>query len=137
MSYQPIMQSIALKMVGTLEDAEDIVQDTFEKWLKIDANKILNTKAYLMRSVSNNSLQFLTSLKQKVSLNSSNSGDHFDIEDHHQAKSFFDFDMESRRPRPDPMSSLMAAENEQPVPCAGILFENGFENVLVPDLSTK
>ena len=45
--------------------------------------------------------------------------------------------MESRRPRPDPMSALMAAENEQPVPCAGILFENGFENVLVPDLSTK
>ncbi|MDH5610800.1 MAG: RNA polymerase subunit sigma, partial [Cyclobacteriaceae bacterium] len=59
--YQPLLYSIALRMVGTLEDAEDIVQDTFEKWLSIDVESIHNTKAYLVRSVRNNCLQFLNS----------------------------------------------------------------------------
>ena len=95
-SYQPVLHSIALKMVGRLEDAEDIVQDTFEKWLKIDANKIQNTKAYLIKSVSNNSLQFLTSLKQRVSFNSGIPDDDFEIEDKHQTGSVFNFDLEAQ-----------------------------------------
>ena len=67
--YQPVLHSVALKMVGTLEDAEDIVQDTFEKWLHIDQSKIQNTKAYLIKSVSNNSLQFLNSLRHRLTRN--------------------------------------------------------------------
>ena len=45
--------------------------------------------------------------------------------------------MESWSARPDPMNAVMDADKVQPVPWAGILFENGFENVWVPDLSTK
>lgn len=57
--YQPLLTSIAFKMVGSLQDAEDIVQDTFLKWLTIDQKKIDNTKAYLVRAVTNNSLNHL------------------------------------------------------------------------------
>ncbi len=64
--YRPLLYSIALKMVGTLEDAEDIVQDTFEKWLKIDHRKVENVKAYLIKSVSNNCLSFLNSFWSQV-----------------------------------------------------------------------
>ena len=46
-------------------DAEDIVQDTFVKWLSIDQTKIQNTKAYLIKSVTNNCLNHLNSLKRK------------------------------------------------------------------------
>ena len=35
-TYHPLLRSIALRIVGSIEDAEDIVQDTFEKWLSID-----------------------------------------------------------------------------------------------------
>ncbi len=63
--YQPILRSIALKMVGSIQDAEDIVQDTFLKWLTIDHEKINNTKAYLIRSVTNNCINHLNSFKEK------------------------------------------------------------------------
>ena len=63
--YQPLLQAIALKMVGSWEDAQDIVQDTFEKWLTIDQEKIQNTKAYLIRTVTNNCINHLNSFKKK------------------------------------------------------------------------
>ncbi|WP_255518078.1 sigma-70 family RNA polymerase sigma factor [Fulvivirga sp. M361] len=63
--YQPMLHSIALKMVGSLHDAEDIVQETFLKWLTIEKEKIINTKAYLIRSVTNNCINHLEALKRK------------------------------------------------------------------------
>lgn len=63
--YHPLLQAIAYKMLGSLADAEDIVQDTFLKWLTIDPEKINNTKAYLVRAVTNNCINHLNALKQK------------------------------------------------------------------------
>jgi len=63
--YHPLLQSIALKMVGSLADAEDIVQDTFFKWLTVDQAKIKNPKSYLVRAVTNNCLNHLEALKRK------------------------------------------------------------------------
>jgi RNA polymerase sigma-70 factor (ECF subfamily) len=60
-----MLQAIALRMVGCLADAEDIVQDTFVKWLTADRERIVNTKAYLIRSVMNNCLNHLNSLKER------------------------------------------------------------------------
>ncbi len=48
-----------------MADAEDIVQDTYLKWLSIDQNKILNTKAYLIKAVTNNCLNHINSLRRK------------------------------------------------------------------------
>ena len=63
--YQPILQSIAYNFVRCKQDAEDIVQDTFLKWLSVDHSKIQNTKAYLIASVTNNCLNHINSLKRK------------------------------------------------------------------------
>lgn len=63
--YQPLLQSIAFRMLGCMQDAEDMVQDTFLKYLSVDTEKIQNTKAYLIRSVTNNCLNHINSLKQK------------------------------------------------------------------------
>lgn len=52
-------------MVGSLADAEDIVQDTFMKWLSIDHQKIQNTKAYLVKAVTNNCINHLNSILKK------------------------------------------------------------------------
>lgn len=60
-----MLYSVALKMVNSFADAEDIVQETFLKWLTIDKKNILNTKSYLVKAVTNNCLNHLESLKKK------------------------------------------------------------------------
>ncbi|MBS1487794.1 MAG: sigma-70 family RNA polymerase sigma factor [Bacteroidetes bacterium] len=63
--YQPLLHTIAYNLVRCKEDAEDIVQETFMKWLSIDQKKIENTKAYLIRAVTNNCLNHINSLRKK------------------------------------------------------------------------
>lgn len=63
--YQPMLQTIAYNLVRCKHDAEDIVQETFAKWLTIDHQKIENTKAYLIKAVTNNCLTHLQSLRKK------------------------------------------------------------------------
>jgi len=63
--YQPMLHSIAYNLVRCKEDAEDIVQETFIKWLSVDQQKIENTKAYLIKAVTNNCLNHLSSLRKK------------------------------------------------------------------------
>ncbi|MCX8489825.1 MAG: sigma-70 family RNA polymerase sigma factor [Cyclobacteriaceae bacterium] len=63
--YQPMLHSIAYNLLRCKADAEDIVQDTFVKWLSIDTTKIQNTKAYLIKAVTNNCLNHLNALKRK------------------------------------------------------------------------
>jgi len=63
--YQPLLHSIAYRLVRCQADAEDIVQETFLRWLTIDQQKIENTKAYLIKAVTNNCLSHLETLKRK------------------------------------------------------------------------
>lgn len=63
--YQPMLHSIAYNLLRCKADAEDIVQDTLLKWLTIDQAKIENTKAYLIKAVTNNCLNHLNALKRK------------------------------------------------------------------------
>jgi RNA polymerase sigma factor (sigma-70 family) len=63
--YQPLLHTIAMNILKCKADAEDIVQDTFLKWLSTERTHIQNTKAYLIKSVTNNALSHLSSLKKK------------------------------------------------------------------------
>ena len=63
--YQPLLQTIAYNLVRCREDAEDIVQETFVKWLVAEQDKIENTKAYLIKAVTNNCINHLNSIKRK------------------------------------------------------------------------
>lgn len=63
--YQPLLHRIAYNLVRCNADAEDIVQETFLRWLTIDQQKIENTKAYLIKAVTNNCLSHLETLKRK------------------------------------------------------------------------
>lgn len=63
--YQPTLQSIAYRMLGSIADAEDAVQDAFVKWLTIDTSKVENAKAYLITMVTNACLNILQSKKNK------------------------------------------------------------------------
>lgn len=63
--YQPLMHQIAYNLLRCKADAEDIVQDTFIKWLSAEQEKIENTKAYLIKAVTNNCLNHLNKLRRK------------------------------------------------------------------------
>lgn len=54
-----------MRMLRCKADAEDVVQETFIKWLSQEQEKIKNTKAYLVRAVTNNCINHLQSLHQK------------------------------------------------------------------------
>jgi RNA polymerase sigma factor (sigma-70 family) len=63
--YQPLLVTIANNLVRCKQDAEDIVQETFIKWLTIDTSKVENTKAYLIKAVTNSCLNHLQSFRKK------------------------------------------------------------------------
>jgi RNA polymerase sigma factor (sigma-70 family) len=63
--YQPTLQAIAMRMLHCKADAEDVVQETFIKWLSQEQEKINNTKAYLIRAVKNNCINHLNAIKRK------------------------------------------------------------------------
>lgn len=54
-----------MRLLKCKADAEDIVQETFIKWLNAEHEKIQNTKAYLIKAVTNNCLNHLDTLKRK------------------------------------------------------------------------
>jgi RNA polymerase sigma factor (sigma-70 family) len=63
--YQPTLQAIAMRMLRCKADAEDVVQETFIKWLNAEHEKIKNTKAYLIAAVTNNCINHLKALQKK------------------------------------------------------------------------
>jgi RNA polymerase sigma-70 factor (ECF subfamily) len=62
-SLRPYLFKIAYNMIGTIEEAEDIVQDVAEKWLKTTRADVKSLKAYLGRMVVNQSINRLNELK--------------------------------------------------------------------------
>lgn len=63
--YTPQLQRIAFQMLGSMADAEDVVHDTFARWLANGPQKISNTQAYLVRSLKNNCLNYLEAFNRK------------------------------------------------------------------------
>lgn len=92
--YQPLLHQIAMRMVGSMADAEDIVQDTFLKWLTIGNEKIENTKAYLITAVTNNCINHLNAIKRKKDecLHNIHASE---LIDWYREKEFFKFDIEN------------------------------------------
>ncbi|EMR04186.1 sigma-70 family RNA polymerase sigma factor [Cesiribacter andamanensis] len=86
--YHPLLLSIAQRMVKNMMDAEDIVQDTFLKFLSQPPKTIENLKAYLVRAVVNNCLNHLKRLKQ-------NAEELLDPLLHAQWTSYFDFNIQT------------------------------------------
>jgi RNA polymerase sigma-70 factor (ECF subfamily) len=55
-TLRPLLTTYAYNILGSVEEAKDIVQDAFINFMKIDKTKIENTRAYLVRSVINLSI---------------------------------------------------------------------------------
>jgi RNA polymerase sigma-70 factor (ECF subfamily) len=60
-----LLFSMAYNMLGNVEEAEDIVHETFLKWMDIDSGTIIHAKAYLVKIVTNKCINFLNSSRLK------------------------------------------------------------------------
>ena len=65
LEYRSFLFSVAYNMLGAVADAEDIVQDTYEKWLTIDQDQVKHPKSYLVKIVTNKCINQLNKLKRE------------------------------------------------------------------------
>lgn len=63
--YRNLLFSVAYRILGTAEDAEDAVQDAWVKWTAADRSQVADQKAYLVRIVSNVALDRLRSAQAR------------------------------------------------------------------------
>lgn len=61
--FKPLLFSIGYRMLGSISEAEDIIQETFLKAYQINDEKIVNKKAYLCKIMTNRCLDALKSAR--------------------------------------------------------------------------
>lgn len=64
-AYKPLLFSIAYRMLGTIADAEDIVQDAFAAAHTLQQDDVRNMKAYLCKLTMNRCLNELKSARKR------------------------------------------------------------------------
>ncbi len=62
--YKPLLSRIAYRILGTLTDAEEIVQDVFVELETKSVDHILNVRAYLLKMVTNRCINLLKSARR-------------------------------------------------------------------------
>jgi RNA polymerase sigma-70 factor (ECF subfamily) len=62
---RPLLFSVAYRLTGSVADAEDVVQDAWLRWSRVDADGVREPKAYLIKTVTNLALTELTSARSR------------------------------------------------------------------------
>ena len=65
LEYKALLFSVAYNMLGEVAAAEDIVQDTFLKWMEMEKQDVRHIKAYLVKIVTNKCINYLDSARIK------------------------------------------------------------------------
>lgn len=63
LEYKALLFSVAYNMLGEVAAAEDIVQDTFLKWMEMEKQDIRHIKAYLVKTITNKCINYLDSAR--------------------------------------------------------------------------
>jgi RNA polymerase sigma-70 factor (ECF subfamily) len=63
--YKGLLFSMAYNMLGSVDTAEDIVQEAFLKWMETPEGAVRHTKAYLVKIVTNTCINYLSSARVK------------------------------------------------------------------------
>ncbi len=63
--HRPLLFSLAYRMLGTVMDAEDMVQETYVRWQQADAEEVKAPKAYLSTIITNLCINHLQSARVK------------------------------------------------------------------------
>lgn len=63
--HRRLLEGIAYRMLGTLADAQDVVQDTWLKWNRADAREIREPRAWLVTACSRLAMDVMKSVRKQ------------------------------------------------------------------------
>ncbi|MEV4257671.1 sigma factor, partial [Spirillospora sp. NPDC049652] len=62
-AHRRLLFGTAYRLLGSVADAEDVLQDAWLAWNKTDRSDVANARAYLVRTVTNLAVNRLTSAR--------------------------------------------------------------------------
>ncbi|NBE92353.1 RNA polymerase sigma-70 factor [Nonomuraea sp. KC401] len=63
-AYRSLLFTVAYELLGSAADAEDALQETWLRWVKVDLRQVRDQRAYLVRITTRQALNRLRSLKR-------------------------------------------------------------------------
>jgi RNA polymerase sigma-70 factor (ECF subfamily) len=64
-AHRNLLFTVAYEMLGSAADAEDVLQETWLRWMKVDLEQVQDQRAYLVRIVTRRSLDRLRTMKRR------------------------------------------------------------------------
>ncbi|MFI2281596.1 RNA polymerase sigma-70 factor [Nocardia beijingensis] len=64
-AHRDLLFTVAYEMLGSAADAEDVLQETWLRWVKADLEPVSDERAYLVRIVTRQSLNRLRTMKRR------------------------------------------------------------------------
>ncbi|WP_086839434.1 RNA polymerase sigma-70 factor [Amycolatopsis kentuckyensis] len=65
LAYRNLLFTVAYEMLGSAADAEDVLQETWLRWMKVDVGQVRDRRAYLVRIATRRSLDRLRTMKRR------------------------------------------------------------------------
>lgn len=65
LTHRSLLFTVAYELLGSAADAEDVVQETWLRWVDVDASEVRDPRAYLVQIVSRQALNRLRSLARR------------------------------------------------------------------------
>ena len=65
LTHRSLLFTVAYEMLGSATDAEDVVQETWLRWATVDQTGVRDPRAYLVRSVTRQSLNRIRTLSRR------------------------------------------------------------------------
>ncbi len=64
-AHRGLLFTVAYEMLGSAADAEDVLQETWLRWVAVDQNQVRDRRAYLVRIATRQSLNRLRTMKRR------------------------------------------------------------------------
>src|SRR5262245_56787856 len=64
-AYRNLLFTVAYEMLGSAADAEDVLQETWLRWVKVDAGQVRDQRALLVRITTRQSLDRLRTMRRR------------------------------------------------------------------------
>lgn len=65
LAHRNLLFTVAYEMLGSAADAEDVLQETWLRWVKVDLAQVRDQRAYLVRITTRQSLNRLRTMKRR------------------------------------------------------------------------
>jgi RNA polymerase sigma-70 factor (ECF subfamily) len=65
LAHRNLLFTVAYEMLGSAADAEDVLQETWLRWMKVDMGQVRDQRAYLVRIATRRSLDRLRTMKRR------------------------------------------------------------------------